>query len=147
MIPFVPPISDIELAIRIVLAVVLGGIIGTEREVHDKPAGLRTHVLICAGATLFTIISISFTGQYIDASRVAAGIVTGVGFLAAGAIFRAEKQIQGLTTAADIWVIAAIGVAIGIGYYSAALLSTILVFFVLMVGRILKEKRGKQDLG
>lgn len=141
------PLPDIELAIRIVLAVVLGGLIGTEREIHDKPAGLRTHILVCVGSTLFTVISVAFAGPYIDESRVAAGIVTGIGFLAAGAIFRAEKHVQGLTTAADIWVIAAVGVAIGIGYYTAAVLSAFVVFFVLLVGRKLKESRGKKDLG
>jgi len=141
------PIPDIELAIRILLAVILGGLIGSEREAHDRPAGLRTHILVCVGSTLFTIISVSFTGQYIDASRVAAGIVTGIGFLAAGAIFRAEKHVQGLTTAADIWVIAAIGIAIGIGYYSAALMSALVVFIVLVAGRKFKEKMGKKDLG
>lgn len=140
-------IPDFELAIRIVLAVVLGGLIGLEREVHDRPAGLRTHILVCVGSTLFTVVSISFTGQYIDASRIAAGIVTGIGFLAAGAIFRAEKHIQGLTTAADIWVIAAVGIAIGVGYYLAAVLSALVVFFVLVAGRKFKEHYGKQDLG
>lgn len=141
------PIPDVELAIRLVLAVILGGLIGTEREVHERPAGLRTHILVCVGSTLFTVISISFAGPYIDASRIAAGIVTGIGFLAAGAIFRAEKHVEGLTTAADLWVIAAVGVAIGIGYYLAAVLSTLLVFFVIVAGHRFKEKLGKKDLG
>ncbi len=141
------PVPDVELVIRILLAVGLGGLIGTEREAHDRPAGLRTHILVCVGATLFTIVSISFTGAGIDPTRVAAGIVTGIGFLAAGAIFKAENHVHGLTTAADIWVIAAIGLAIGIGYYSAAILSAIVVFLIIVAGRKIKERLGKKDLG
>ena len=117
-------ISEGALVIRLILAVVLGALIGIEREMHGKPAGLRTHAMVSLGACLFTIASMAFGGSdtavLVDPSRVAAGIVTGIGFLGAGAIFRDENKIRGLTTAADMWMVAAIGLAVGIGYYLAA---------------------------
>ncbi|MFH1587361.1 MAG: MgtC/SapB family protein, partial [Candidatus Diapherotrites archaeon] len=96
-----------ELILKLILAVILGGLIGLDRELKGRPAGLRTHVLVCVGATLFTIISMSFMATS-DPARIAAGIVTGIGFLGAGAIFRSDDHIKGLTTAADLWVIAAV---------------------------------------
>ncbi len=142
-------ISEAELVIRIVLAVVFGAVIGLEREMHSKPAGLRTHAMVCLGACLFTIASIAFAmgtnSGLVDPSRVAAGIVTGIGFLGAGAIFRDENKIRGLTTAADLWLVAAIGLAIGIGYYLAAAISTIVTLAVLYSGTIWKKrKKAKQ---
>ena len=128
-------LGDLELAGRIVLALALGAIIGWEREHDEEPAGLRTHMLVILGATLFTIMSFSISGTA-DPSRVAAGIVTGIGFLGAGAIFRAENKIKGLTTAADLWVLAAIGMAVGIGYYVAAIVSAVLVFAILYIKRV-----------
>ena len=133
------------LLLDLALAVVFGGLIGFERETDQRPAGLRTHILICFGATLFTLISMSFPGSEIDTSRVASGIVTGIGFLGAGAIFRSEKGVEGLTTAADIWAVAAIGMAIGIGYYLAALVGTIIIFAVLFIGRRIKGNGKKQE--
>ncbi len=123
-----------QLLLKLILALILGGLIGVDREIKGRPAGLRTHVLVCVGATLFTIISMSFIATS-DPARIAAGIVTGIGFLGAGAIFRSKDHVQGLTTAADLWVIAAVGIAIGIGYYSAALAATILVLLVLLGGK------------
>ena len=126
-------LTDLEMFLRIVLAAILGMGVGLQRELAGKPAGLRTHGLICMGAALFTIISIKFGGPaYSDPSRVAAGIVTGIGFLGAGAILRDEGgKIAGLTTAASIWSISGIGIAIGmgelvIGAGCAALTATIL---------------------
>jgi putative Mg2+ transporter-C (MgtC) family protein len=129
---------DLEIALRLLLAVVLGGAIGIEREKTGKPAGLRTHMLICIGATLFTLVSVyGFQGS-VDASRVAAGVVTGVGFIGAGAIiFRSQEgYITGLTTAASIWVVAGIGVAVGSGLYIASVVATAIVLGVLFIPHI-----------
>lgn len=118
-------------ALKVFLAVVLGGAIGIEREFSDKPAGFRTNILVCLGATLFTIISMKITGGTVkDPGRIAAQIVTGIGFLGAGAIIREGGGIVGLTTAATIWVVSAIGVSIGSGNYGTAIVSTSLVVII-----------------
>ena len=116
-----------ELAIRIVLAAALGAGIGFERELSDQPAGLRTHILVSLGAALFTLVgTFGFTlGTHqgmvrFDPTRVAAQVVTGIGFLGAGAILQQGLNVRGLTTAASLWVTAAIGTAVGLGYYAAA---------------------------
>lgn len=126
-------LTELEAFLRLCLAAILGMGVGLQRELAGKPAGLRTHGLICMGSALFTIISINFGGPaYADPTRVAAGIVTGIGFLGAGAILRDEGgKIAGLTTAASIWSISGIGIAIGmgelvIGAGCAALTATIL---------------------
>jgi putative Mg2+ transporter-C (MgtC) family protein len=113
--------------IKLLLAILVGGIIGIEREVHSKAAGLRTITLICFGATLFTLLSSRFG----EADRVAANIVTGIGFLGAGAILFAEGKVKGLTTASSIWVSAALGMAIGLGQYLLAAAGTVLVVIIL----------------
>jgi putative Mg2+ transporter-C (MgtC) family protein len=115
--------------IKILIAVVIGGIIGFERELHSKAAGLRTITLITVGATIFTILSSKFTDS--ATSRVASNIVTGVGFLGAGAILFAEGKIKGLTTASTVWVAAALGMAIGLGQYILGLATALLVIIVL----------------
>ncbi|MCE5315359.1 MAG: MgtC/SapB family protein [Armatimonadota bacterium] len=125
--------SLLEMVIRLVVSVLLGALIGLERETHGRPAGLRTHILVCFGATLFTLSSYQMAGTRFDPARVTAQIVTGVGFLGAGTIIHQGSVIRGLTTAASIWTVAAIGVAAGIGgqmLYLAAVAS-ILVFVVL----------------
>jgi putative Mg2+ transporter-C (MgtC) family protein len=116
-----------ELAIRIILAAALGAGVGFERELSDQPAGLRTHILVSLGAALFTLVgTFGFTlGTHenlvrFDPTRVAAQVVTGVGFLGAGAILQQGLNVRGLTTAASLWVTAAIGTAVGLGYYAAA---------------------------
>ncbi len=113
--------------IKLLLAILVGGVIGIEREVHSKAAGLRTITLICFGATLFTLLSSRFG----EADRVAANIVTGIGFLGAGAILFAEGKVKGLTTASSIWVAAALGMAIGLGQYLLAGVGTVLVVIIL----------------
>jgi putative Mg2+ transporter-C (MgtC) family protein len=129
-----PTLSDLELTQRLVLAAVLGGLLGAEREWRNKEAGLRTNILIAIGAALFTLMSIELTdGKTGDTSRVAAQIVTGIGFLGAGAIMRTNGGIQGLTTAAMIWVNAAIGVAAGGGEYHLAVIATGITLAVLLV--------------
>jgi putative Mg2+ transporter-C (MgtC) family protein len=115
--------------IKVLVAVVIGGIIGFERELHSKAAGLRTITLITVGATMFTILSARYTDT--ATSRVASNIVTGVGFLGAGAILFAEGKVRGLTTASSIWVAAALGMAVGLGQYVLSIATTILVVIVL----------------
>ncbi len=128
----------LDLLLRLVVAVVLGGAIGWEREASSKPAGLRTNILICAGAALFTDLSIRFGGIAIegavrDPARIAAQIVTGIGFLGAGTIIQARGTVTGLTTAATLWVVAGIGMSVGSGSYIEAVGATALVLVVLVL--------------
>ncbi|MFH1752129.1 MAG: MgtC/SapB family protein [archaeon] len=131
-------IPETVLLTQIILATILGGIIGLERQRNGTPAGFRTHVLVCLGATLFTISSIAFPNAS-DPSRIAAGIVAGIGFIGAGAIFRARNQVKGITTAAELWVMAAIGIIIGIQYYSTAIITTVLILVIMLIGNKLKH--------
>jgi putative Mg2+ transporter-C (MgtC) family protein len=120
-----------EDVLKILLSVLAGGLIGAEREYRDKAAGFRTLIFICMGATLFTILSIRM-GEGIDPARIAAAIVSGVGFLGAGVILRHRGQILGLTTASTIWLAAAVGMGIGGGYYlqtGAAVLTVMIVLW------------------
>ena len=119
---------------RLVVAVVLGGIIGYEREQAAKPAGVRTHGMVCLGAALFTVISLYGFGKTGDPARVAAQIVSGIGFLGAGLILRQRGNVLGLTTAASLWVTAAIGVAVGVGMMAMALMTVLLVYLLLHFG-------------
>lgn len=121
----------LELLFKLVLAVLVGGLIGVERELQGKPAGLRTNILICVGATLFTSLSTALSGALGDPSRIAAQIVTGVGFIGAGTILHSRGGVVGLTSAATIWVVAAIGMALGAGLFIEAVGSAVLVAFVL----------------
>lgn len=127
----------LELLLQLALATLLGGAIGLERELGGKPAGLRTNILICIGSVLYTKLSITMAGGTADPTRVAAQIVTGVGFIGAGTILHARGAVVGLTSAATIWVVAAIGVALGAGYYAESLGTTLLVLLVLRgLGRV-----------
>jgi len=127
---------ELEMVLRVLLAMVLGGIIGFQRAKADKPAGLRDIILICTGAALFTVVSIYGFGID-DQARVAAGIVTGIGFLGAGAIIRRDEGgvVKGLTTASTIWIAAGIGMAAGTGMYIIAPVATLLVMIVLLMPR------------
>ena len=124
------PVDDIW---RLLLAAGLGAAIGLEREYRQKPAGLRTNILIAVGSALFTIMSLELTRGVGDQSRVAGQIVTGIGFLGGGAILRNRDTVHGMTTAATIWVNAAIGVAAGSGQYALAAFTTTLTLVVLVV--------------
>jgi putative Mg2+ transporter-C (MgtC) family protein len=121
----------LELLLELALAVVLGGIVGLERELRGKPAGLRTNILICMGAALFTTLSFQMSGAHGDPARVAAQILPGVGFIGAGTILHMRGSVSGLTSAATIWVVAAIGMALGAGAYVEAIGTTLLVVSVL----------------
>ena len=133
-------IFRLELMLQLGLATLLGGAIGLERELGGKPAGLRTNILICLGSVLYTHISIAMMGAGAsDPTRVAGQIVTGVGFIGAGTILHARGAIVGLTSAATIWVVAAIGVALGSGYYLEGVGTTLIVLAVLAgLGRVEK---------
>jgi putative Mg2+ transporter-C (MgtC) family protein len=125
---------ELEMALRLLLAAALGASIGYQRERAKKPAGLRTHVLIATGAALFTIVSTYGFGIEADPSRIAAGVVAGIGFIGAGAIIRREGGIvEGLTTAATIWAVAAIGLAAGAGLYLISVVTTAVVAIVLFL--------------
>jgi putative Mg2+ transporter-C (MgtC) family protein len=121
----------LELWLQVVLATLLGGAIGLERELSGKPAGLRTNILICVGATLFTVLSYKLSLGRGDPARVAAQILPGVGFIGAGTILHARGSITGLTSAATIWVVAAIGMALGSGAYTDAIGTTVIVMLIL----------------
>jgi putative Mg2+ transporter-C (MgtC) family protein len=130
-------VSSLRLDLLGILAmsIVLGGAVGLERELRGKAAGLRTNVLICVGSALFTWLSVEIAGPYGDPGRIAAQIVTGVGFIGAGTILHSRGHISGLTSAATIWLVAAIGVAVGAG---AVLEATGATFFVLLVLGLLR---------
>ena len=123
---------------KLVLAVILGAIIGVEREKNHKPAGMRTHMLVAMGACLFTLSSMDF-GQ--DPARIAASIVTGIGFIGAGTIIgeRRQDKVVGITTAASLWTTAAIGLMVGIGEYYIAIAASFLVLFILLFDHIVKK--------
>jgi len=121
----------LELLIQLVLASIVGGSIGLERELKGKPAGLRTNILICIGATLYTVLSVQMGNAVGDPTRIAGQIITGVGFIGAGTILHTRGAVTGLTSAATIWVVAAIGMALGSGNYVEAMGASILVMVVL----------------
>ena len=142
---------DFELIFQLVLAAVIGLILGIEREVIGKPAGMRTYALVTLGATVFTIISkhgfADVAGGAFDPSRIAAQIVTGIGFLGAGVIIFRGTKVEGLTTASGLWVSAAIGMAIGASMYSIGIAAAIIAFIVMVVMRrfdIEHRLRGKK---
>ncbi len=141
-------ISPTETILRLILAMLLGGIVGWQREAAVKPAGFRTHILVCVGAALFTLISRDgFFGSGADPARVASNIVVGIGFLGAGTILRTGASVQGLTTAASLWTVAAIGTAAGIGYYVGSLVTTVIVISVLSVLKILETRIRRRGVG
>jgi putative Mg2+ transporter-C (MgtC) family protein len=144
-----PDLTWAEILLRVGLAAVLGGAIGFERELREREAGLRTHLLVSVGAALFTMVSAyawtdwrfsTEEGLVFDPTRIAAQIVTGIGFLGAGAIIRQGLSVRGLTTAATLWVVAAIGMATGAGYYAAAAITTVLVLVSLWPLRIVAHR-------
>ena len=131
---------------KIFFSIVCGGLVGLERELKNKPAGIKTNILICVGSALYTSVSVlismslSESGHYGDPARIAAQIVSGVGFLGGGTIIQSRGTIVGLTTAATIWVVAAIGICIGIGYADIAVLISISVVLILVATNIFEDK-------
>lgn len=128
----IPPDYTVILT-KLLLAAFLGLLIGSERELHKKPAGLRTHSLVSLGACLFILVPLNLVGDQMDfIARVIPGIITGIGFLGAGMIFQAKDKVRGLTTAAEIWTLASIGILVGIGAYFIAIVATILILIILV---------------
>ncbi|OQX87083.1 MAG: hypothetical protein B6D55_04370 [Candidatus Omnitrophica bacterium 4484_70.2] len=141
-------ISNVEIIKRILCSLILASLIGLEREKKRQAAGLRTHVLVSVGSSLIMLISLYIFELYkniatLDPARIAAGVITGIGFLGAGAIIRAGNSVRGLTTAATIWVASGIGLACGCGFFYAAMFVTLVSLIVLLFLRKLEEYLGK----
>ncbi len=124
-------LTDTQIILRLVLSVILAGFIGMERQWHRRTAGLRTHILVSLGSCLIMLTSLYVFDIYsnkvpLDPTRIAAGVITGIGFLGAGAIIRDKEGIRGLTTAASLWVVAGIGLAVGCGFYLASIVTVLL---------------------
>ncbi len=134
--------KEVILVLKLFLAAALGGIVGLERELRRKPAGLRTNMLISIGSALFTILSIELAhlSQISDVTRIAAQIITGIGFLGAGAILHSQMTVTGLTTAATIYVVAGIGMAVGAGFYTAASISTGIILSTLYLMGLMETR-------
>lgn len=142
--------QDFDVATRLIVATFLGGLIGLEREMHGKDAGFRTYALVCVGSALVMIVSTEMFEIYkgiteVDPSRIAAQVVSGIGFLGAGAIIRFPKGVKGLTTAAGIWAASGIGLACGIAEYRPAVMTTVLVLVILIVFSRIDRLIGGKD--
>jgi putative Mg2+ transporter-C (MgtC) family protein len=126
--------DQLDIALRLTVGLVLGAVVGFERELHSQPAGFRTHSVVALGAAIFTVVSgFAFTGPGSDPTRIAAQIVSGIGFIGAGTILHSRGQIRGLTTAASLWSVAAIGMAAGAALYGVAVIGTMLMLIVLSI--------------
>lgn len=134
--------SDLNIVINLLIAFVLGGAIGWVREMEGKTAGLRTHILVCVGSALFMMLSAEMMLQsgIADPGRIAAGVVTGIGFIGAGCILQARGAIKGITTAASIWITAAIGIASGTGFYVGAFTAAIITLITLQLLRMVEKR-------
>lgn len=144
-------ISDWEVAIRLVASAVFAGIIGYERQARHKAAGLRTHILVGVGSSLIMVLSINIYSSVqgltnADPARLAAQVVSGIGFLGAGSILKEGPTIRGLTTAASLWVVSGVGLASGAGYYMGALMTTVLVFLTLTILSRMEHKDAQKYL-
>jgi putative Mg2+ transporter-C (MgtC) family protein len=142
--------TDKELLIRLAVALILGGLIGLEREAHGRAAGLRTHILVCLGSCLIMLTSIHLFEIYkglaqVDPTRIAAQVVSGIGFLGAGTILRFRASVRGLTTAASLWAVAGLGLAVGSGFYKAAYFTTILALVTLVLLNRLEKSWLRRD--
>ena len=138
--------AQLELIGRLALGIALGGVIGWERELQRQPAGFRTHTLVALGACLFTLVSAFAFGGVGDPARIAAQVVTGIGFIGAGTIIRHEGSVRGLTTAASLWAVAGVGMASAAGMWVVAIAATVLIVVVLAIFDWL-EKAMKRRLG
>ena len=137
--------TDKEIILRLILSVVLSGLIGLERQLHRKTAGFRTHILVSMGSCLIMLTSLYVFDIYkdkaaLDPARIAAGVITGIGFLGAGAIIRERENVKGLTTAASLWMVSGIGLAVGCGFNKAAVYATVLALITLFFFRYLEDK-------
>ncbi|MDD5292299.1 MAG: MgtC/SapB family protein [Candidatus Omnitrophica bacterium] len=138
-------VGPFSITVRLILSAVLGGVIGMERELHRHEAGLRTHILVCMGSSLIMLTSLYVFDIYkginvVDPSRIAAGAITGIGFIGAGAIIRSGMSVKGLTTAATLWITAAVGLAVGCGFYLAGIFASLTSVIVLLFLRNIEKK-------
>jgi putative Mg2+ transporter-C (MgtC) family protein len=143
--------SDLEIFIRLGAAALAGGLIGFEREVHGKEAGLRTHCMVSLGSALIMLVSLEIFNLYhdvvaVDPGRIAAQVVTGIGFLGAGTIIRSGRGVVGLTTAAGLWTASGVGLACGLGYFHAAVIACLIALFVLVIFAKVGRKLGGRDV-
>jgi putative Mg2+ transporter-C (MgtC) family protein len=133
--------------VRLILSAILGGVIGLEREIHHKPAGLRTNMFICFGSAMFTVLSWKLASQYPgDHTRIAAQIIPGIGFIGAGSILHARGSVSGLTTASTLFVVASIGMACGGGLYAPAILATLILLIALTLLGMFEQRFNLKDL-
>lgn len=143
-------VFELEIVIRILAAGVLGGIIGFERESRQRPAGFRTHILVSTGAALVMIVSeymfMNFPSANVDLSRLGAQVISGIGFLGAGTIIRDKFNVKGLTTAASLWAVACIGLAVGMGYFYIASITSLIIFVTLRFLGMLEKKTNKKQV-
>lgn len=143
--------NDFQIIGRLLLTLLLSGLIGLERQVHRRDAGLRTHILVALGSCLIMLTSLYVFDIYkdvvsIDPARIAAGVITGIGFLGAGTIIREPEKVRGLTTAASLWVVAGIGLAVGVGFNRVAIYATVLVLIVLHFLRYAEAPFTKKEV-
>lgn len=138
-------VSNIELLVRLILSAIIGGSIGIEREVSNRPAGLRTHILVSVGSTLIMMVSIYGFGGEGDPARLASQVVSGIGFLGAGTIIRTGNDVKGLTTAASLWVCAGIGLAIGAGFYLGGIITAGIVLISLIALGNVEQKVSRNS--
>lgn len=140
----------LEILLKLILACILGGIVGFEREHMNRPAGFRTHILVCVGSALIMVTSQYIFEMYegrvnVDPTRLGAQIVSGIGFLGAGTIIRDGFNVRGLTTAASLWAVSAVGIAVGIGFYEGAIIATILIFATLILLKRIEWNISKRN--
>lgn len=130
-------IDYLEISLKLILSIILSGIIGIERESIKRPAGFRTHILVCVGSTLVMIVGLYIANDFrysnVDPTRIGAQVISGIGFLGAGTIIKEGVSVKGLTTAASLWAVACVGLAIGAGFYFGAIFVTILIFITLLL--------------
>ncbi|MDD5431789.1 MAG: MgtC/SapB family protein [Candidatus Omnitrophica bacterium] len=141
-------LSDYQIILRLLLSVFLGGLIGLERQFKRRNAGLRTHILVTMGSCLIMLTSLYVFDIYkdkADPSRIAAGVITGIGFLGAGTIMRDTEGVRGLTTAASLWVASAIGLAVGVGFIRASFVATVISLIVLFLFRHFEKRVFSED--
>jgi putative Mg2+ transporter-C (MgtC) family protein len=138
-------ISVVEIVLRLLAAVVCGGIVGWEREAKGRPAGLRTHMMVALGAGSFTLAALDMAGPGADPVRILQGVVTGIGFLGAGSIMQSRGEVQGMTTAAGIWVVGAIGAACGAGDYIMAAVTLAFAFTILFGVKKVEDRAFRKE--
>lgn len=139
---YLEDVNIVSILIRMILAIICGGVIGLEREDKNRPAGLRTHVLVCIGAAVVMLTAQNMYNRFdeFDISRMGAQVVSGIGFLGAGTIIISRGHVRGLTTAAGLWAVACVGLAIGIGFYSGAIIGTLFIFLSMVFLRRFSHK-------